>query len=153
MSRRVLVFDDDPAIRKILWLLFDNLGYEIFTFPHPGLCPLSDQEICLCPEGQACSDIIISDVEMPVMNGLDFVADQIKKGCRCKNIALMSGDFSQAHLDKASDLGIKVFRKPFRFADVKKWVEHIEKEFDPERRLANWYLSRPQKPKRMPGMP
>lgn len=150
MNRRVLIFDDDQAIRKILWLLFDSLGYEVFTFPHPGVCPLSNEQICACPEGQACSDIIISDLQMPFKNGLDFVAEQIKKGCRCKNIALMSGTFTQTQLDKAENLGIKVFRKPFRFGDVKKWVDRIENELDPGRKLADWYSPAIQKKKNKP---
>ena len=42
MSYRALIFDDQKEIRQMLWALFDSRGYEVFTFPHPGLCPLAE---------------------------------------------------------------------------------------------------------------
>ena len=138
MNYRVLIFDDQKVIRQVLWSLFDDRGYEVFTFPHPGLCQLSEVNHCPCPEGQACSDVIISDVEMPFKNGMDFIEEQINKGCRCKNIALMSGAFKNKHIAKAKSLGLTLFKKPFRLADINNWLDQIEKNIDPERNLAVW---------------
>jgi len=101
MNYRVLIFDDQKEIRQLLWSLFDDRGYEVFTFPHPALCPLSEENQCPCPKEQTCSDLIISDVDMPFKNGLDFIEEQIKKGCKCENIALMSGALTSEHLTKA----------------------------------------------------
>lgn len=142
MNYRALIFDDEKEIRQILWTLFDNRGYEVLTFPHPGLCPLSEAYECPCPKGQACSDIIISDVEMPVKDGFAFVEEQINKGCRCHHIALMSGNFTQEHQTKASSLGITIFKKPFRLSEIKHWLDQIEKDIEPQRRLSDWFLKR-----------
>ena len=89
---RVLVFDDDESTRKLLWEYFDSRKYEVFTFPHPKSCALSDLQSCACPIHQACADIIISDLNMPFMKGLDFLEQQIRKGCKCKHLALMSAE-------------------------------------------------------------
>ena len=147
MNYRVLIFDDDKMNREMLWSLFDNRGYEVFTFPHPAICPLSEENQCPCPKEQACSDIIISDLQMPFKNGLVFIEEQINKGCRCKNIALMSGAIRDEHFTKAKSLGITIFKKPFRLADIINWVDQIEKNIPPERRLADWFLERIQKEK------
>ena len=144
MNYRILIFDDQKMIRQLLWSLFDKRGYEVFTFPHPALCPLSEEKHCPCPKGQACSDVIISDLEMPFKNGLDFIEEQINKGCKCKNIALMSGAFTNEHFVKAKSLGITIFEKPFQLADINNWLDRIEKNIDPERKLADWFLGRIQ---------
>ena len=112
MSYRVLIFDDDQNIRKLMWTLFDSRGYEVFTFPHPGSCPLNHVDNCLCSEGESCSDVIISNLEMPNLNGLDFIEKQVKKGCRCSNIALMSGNITDAQTVRAQSLESQIFNKP-----------------------------------------
>ena len=121
--------------------------YEVFTFPHPAVCPLSEENHCPCKKEQACSDVIISDVDMPFKNGLDFIEEQMKKGCRCKNIVLMSGAFTNEHLTKAKSLGITIFKKPFKLEDLNNWLDRMEKNIDPERKLANWFLKRIQNEK------
>ena len=137
---RVLIFDDQKEIRQLLWSLFDDRGYEVFTFPHPAICPLSEADCCPCPSDQSCTDIIISDVEMPFLNGLDFIEQQIGKGCRCKYIALMSGAFTDEHVAKATALGIKLFKKPFQIKEIIEWLDQVETEIDPQRKLTDWYL-------------
>ena len=142
MEYRAFIFDDQKDIRQILYSLFDRRGYEVFAFPHPGICPLSEEEICPCPIEQACADIILSDVNMPIKNGLDFIEEQIQKGCRCKHFALMSGDFTDGDVSKAKSLGIKIFKKPFKLKEVINWLGQIENDIDPKRKLSNWFLER-----------
>lgn len=139
---RVLIFDDDEAIRQMLWTLFDKRGYEVFTFPHPATCPLSGKKNCPCPDDQSCSDIIISDVEMPFKNGLAFIEEQLDKGCKCKHIALMSGAFTDEDLAKAKSLGLTIFVKPFRFKELLDWVSQIERQIDSKRVLTDWFLNK-----------
>jgi DNA-binding NtrC family response regulator len=140
MNYRVLIFDDEKGIRQMLWLLFDNRGYEVFTFPNPTLCPISKEEVCPCGDEKACSDIILSDVNMPVKNGLEFLEEQIKKGCKCNHIALMSGAFTDESVFKAKSLGVKIFKKPFKITEIINWLDQIAKDIDPERKLSDWFL-------------
>ncbi len=140
MKYRVLIFDDEKTIRQMLWSLFDNRGYEVFTFPNPSSCPISEEKVCPCRDKQTCSDIILSDVNMPIKNGLDFLEEQIKKGCRCKHIALMSGAFTDESVSKAKSLGIKIFKKPFKITEIINWLDQVERDIDPERNLSDWFL-------------
>lgn len=142
MNLRVLIFDDDPMIRDVLWKIFDRRGYEVFTFPHPATCPLSGEKHCPCPGWETCADIIISDLNMPVKTGIDFLEEQINKGCKCRVFALMSGDLTTADLAWAASLGITVFKKPFTPSEINTWLDQLEKGFDPQRKLADWFLEK-----------
>ena len=140
MRNRVLIFDDQEGIRQVLWSLFDRRGYEVFTFSHPASCPLSHEKVRPCPGEQACSDIILSDLNMPYKNGMIFLEEQIKKGCKCKHIALMSGDFKDITELKANLLGIKTFKKPFNLEELTNWLDQVENDIDPKRKLSDWLI-------------
>jgi DNA-binding response OmpR family regulator len=140
---RVLIFDDDESIRQVLWYFFDSRGYEVFTFPHPATCPLYKVSACQCTLDESCTDVIISDLNMPFKRGLDFLEEQLSKGCRCRHLALMSGDFEEQDLERASALGITLFPKPFTINQIEAWLHAVEGRIDPARRLASWFLGRP----------
>jgi len=141
MAFRALIFDDEPAIRQMLWSLFDSRGYEVFTFPNPSACPLCDNKTCPCQMDEACADVILSDLNMPIKKGLAFLEEQIKKGCKCKSMALMPGDFSDKDIERAAAFGIKIFKKPFTLAEIIEWLKAIEKDLNPNRKLSSWYLN------------
>ena len=141
MRKRVLVFDDDRGVRALLWDVLDDRGYEVHTFPHPGLCPLYTSEDCKCALDERCSDVIISDLSMPNVRGLEFVKSLLGKGCRCEHIALMSGMWSPEETELAHSLGCKLFTKPFPINRLKQWLDEIERTLDPQRRLAKWFLA------------
>lgn len=140
MNIRVFVFDEDPQIRSLLWRLLDERGYEVFTFPNPSLCPLYETRQCICPLNNACSDIVITDLKMSVMSGLEFITSQKTKGCKIMNIALMSSSWSLEEAEAAGLLGCRLFTKPFSLSEMKAWLDECEKRFDPHRELSNWWM-------------
>jgi hypothetical protein len=81
-------------------------------------------------------------VDMPFKDGLAFIEEQINKGCRCNHIALMSGAFTKKHFAKTNSLGITIFKKPFRLSEINHWLDQIEKNIAPKRKLADWFLER-----------
>jgi DNA-binding response OmpR family regulator len=139
MRLRALVFDDDPAIRKLLWMVLDHRGYQVFTFPDPGLCPLYRAHHCTCPTAGACADMIVSDLEMPTVKGLDFVEALRAKGCHCAAIALMSGNWSEEDKQRARIIGCKLFTKPFAMGEFTQWVDETTHGVKPDRELADWH--------------
>ena len=136
----MLVFDDDESIRNMLWHYFDSRGYEVFTFPHPQSCPICEIASCICPLDESCSDLIISDLNMPFVKGIEFLENQLSKGCKVQNLALMSGDLTPDDQQRAESLGIKLFKKPFGLKEIDQWVNDAEKAVPPTRKLANWFL-------------
>jgi len=138
VRKRAVIFDDEDAIRSLLWRFFDNREYEVFTFPYPDLCPLHVRSECPCPVGTSCSDIIISDVNMHGRNGIDFVEELMTKGCKHRHFALMSGAFTDADRARATHLGCTLFTKPLDMDALRVWVEVVEKSLRSERMLFNW---------------
>jgi DNA-binding response OmpR family regulator len=139
MRRRAVIFEDDALIRFALWKLFDDRGYEVLTFPEPGMCPLHVVRECPCPANTSCADLIISDVNMSGTNGIDFLEGLIRKGCKQRHFALMSGAFSDADLVRAAHMGCALFSKPLEMDVLKTWVEAVEQSILPERQLHNWF--------------
>ena len=138
MKLRILVFDDEPMLGGFLQDLFQERGHEVFIYPHPGLSPLKTPGECPCPPGSLCADIIITDVRMDGMNGIDFIQARLEKGCSHPHVAVMAGNWREGDWERAEALGCKVFDKPFIIADLLAWVEEVERLVPPDRRLADW---------------
>jgi DNA-binding response OmpR family regulator len=138
VRRRAVILDDNDLIRRSLWYFFDQRGYEVFTFPEPGLCPLHVVRECPCPGGTTCADLIISDVDMLVANGIDCIEQLIEKGCKQQHFALMSGNFSEADLERAGKIGCGLFTKPLDMDALAGWVEAVERSIPAERLLYDW---------------
>jgi DNA-binding response OmpR family regulator len=138
MRLRAVIFDDDAAIRKTLWFLCDRRGYEVFTFPDPGLCPLHVMDRCPCAPGITCADIILSDLNMPQVHGLDFVETLFAKHCAVPHIGLISGVWSEADRARATRLGCWLFSKPFSIAEIDAWLTKVETLVPPDRGLLLW---------------
>lgn len=136
--KRALLLEDNTAIRFALKQLLDKLGFEVLDFPDPGSCPLQRADKCSCPRDRFCADVIISDIDMPQVSGIDFVANQVRKGCKVKNIALMSGGWSTNELHQADALGCKTLSKPFDFAELKRWLHNCEQGTVQSGELCDW---------------
>ncbi len=136
---RVLIFEDNNFVRCTLKDFLGEFGYEVFSFEDPVASPLYKKNYCDCRTGKTCADIIISDVNMPYINGLDFIKGQIQKGCKVKSLALMSGDWTHTNLQRAQNLGCRIFNKPFDILEIVRWIEVCQKRMDPSRELSDWF--------------
>lgn len=137
MKPRILVFEDNDTLRNTLKHLLNDLNYEVHTFSDPGMCPLYYSSDHHCLSDDSCSDIIISDVNMPIETGLEFIRKRLDHGCKIKFRALMSADWNEKDLQFAKDIGCKVFSKPFDMQELLQWLEHCRKQIDHKRTLSN----------------
>jgi two-component system chemotaxis sensor kinase CheA len=80
-QKRVLIVDDSPFFRNMLAPILGVAGYAVETAEHPlqALDMMSEDEHF---------DAIISDIEMPEMNGFDF-AEKIQAG-KWKDVPLIA---------------------------------------------------------------
>jgi CheY-like chemotaxis protein len=83
-QRQVLVVDDDPTIRTCLTLLLESVGYDVAS-AEDGIEALS-----LISEN--APDIIISDLNMPRMSGIDLLSEIRRRFPQIVTIA-MSGAY------------------------------------------------------------
>ena len=72
-GRRVLLVDDSPFFRNLLAPLLNVAGYDVTT------AESADAALELCNSGHEF-DVIVSDIEMPGMNGYEFAAALREQG-------------------------------------------------------------------------
>lgn len=124
---KAVIIDDDPSVRALLATTLHRRGYEVVVYHNPKECPLYSFDTCPCQADKPCPSIIISDFDMPNVNGVEFIEILRKRGCKCPNIALVSGSiFSGEELERASKLKIKFFAKPFHRSQINEWLDQIE---------------------------
>lgn len=123
-SLRIFVFDDDPSITRLFDLVLSAKGHSVHTFHDPSFCKVyQDQHQCL--QDFPCADVIITDIMMPKMNGIELLRRQRDRGCSLPsaNKALMSAKIDAEQKEAVKELGCHFIRKPFRLADVNEWIE------------------------------
>ena len=136
MKYRTILCEDNKYVREVLNFILEERGHEICSFEDAGDCPLSSLTECKCNHINFCSDIIISDISMPKLNGLEFVENLRKKGCQIKNIALVSGYWTEKDISRAKKIGCTVFHKPVHPEALSEWLDNCEKDIAPQRVLS-----------------
>ena len=135
MKYRTIVCEDNENVREIFNYILQERGHEVFSFEDAGDCPLSSLTECKCNHMNPCTDLIISDISMPKVNGLEFIENLKNNGCRIKNIALVSGYWTEEYISKAKKFGCAVFHKPVAPEELFEWIDTCEKDIDPQRVL------------------
>jgi hypothetical protein len=62
-----------------------------------------------------------------------------KKNCKCRHVAVMSGDLNADALYKAVKLGCSAFEKPLDKETLFGWLDNIERT-GLSRELSDWFL-------------
>jgi len=138
---RAIVIDDEDMIRDLIYDVLKKRGYEVYDSPEPFFCPIYLDCECPCPADHICASIIISDINMPNMTGLEFIEHQKSNGCKVQNIALISGSWTDEELEHAKRLGCYAFNKPFKIDEIKKWLDSCESKLDPNSKLSDLPVS------------
>lgn len=115
---RVLIADDDEDLRAMLKLVLENAGYEVHA--------VSDGEQAIRAHGQHPADLLITDLFMPVRDGLETVDYFRSRYPGMRIIAISGGGYTGQKTDYlavAQHAGADaVFRKPF---DVGQLLERV----------------------------
>ena len=106
-TRRVLVVDDEPAIRRFLARVLDAAGYEAVA--------VEDGPKALDAAADGRLDAILCDQQMPGMSGTDvYEAITRARPALASRFVLMSGDVDHPELLAfATPRGIGLLSKPF----------------------------------------
>lgn len=110
---RVLVIDDQEPIRRIVRRALENDGHEVLD--------ASDGELGMGLLERAPVDVVITDIFMPGMDGIQTLREIRKRFPTIKVIAMSGGD-SSGLLDLREDaelLGaVKSVHKPFTAREI-----------------------------------
>ncbi len=116
--------DDEPALRTLLHRAFTNAGFEVQT--------ASDGTEALRLYEENRPDLVLTDIQMPVMDGVQLVQNirAMDEKARC---CVMSG-YSFTDLDKLSALA--VFEKPFNVVELVSTVSDLLEQAEPAEQLS-----------------
>lgn len=134
---RVLFFEDEALIRGSISTYLRRKGYEVLDFPSPLFSVLASAETCTCPTDYACTDIIVTDMNMPGMTGLDFIRMSATKSCRvaARNIIVISTALSREQEAELRGYGCHFLPKPFMLIELLGVIQACERNLSPRRKL------------------
>jgi CheY-like chemotaxis protein len=115
--------DDDLTVLLMLQKTFEKWGHKVDAYVNPEICPAYSSQTCHCDIFKnGCPDVILTDVNMPLVGGFKFIEELQRKGCKCRNIGMMSGDWSDSDILKAFSMRVKIFAKPFDLSEFQLWL-------------------------------
>jgi CheY-like chemotaxis protein len=137
MATRILFFGDHDMMANLYSLYLRSKGYEVLHFPLPSTCALVVQNRCTCPRDHVCSDLILADMEMKGMTGLELIRHQNERGCHLppRNKAVLAMKFNAKQEQEIRELGCITLKKPFRLLDLVRWVSECEQNIPTDRKL------------------
>jgi two-component system response regulator (stage 0 sporulation protein F) len=117
----ILIIDDEECLRALLRTILEAEGYEVIEAPNG--------RIGLELYRQRPTDLVVTDIVMPEMNGLDLLMELTREFLQAKVIAISGVGGETSDLDVAKLLGARrTFHKPFSLpqllAAVRYELEH-----------------------------
>lgn len=101
---RILVVEDEPAVTEAVSMSLKALGYTSYCCIHPGeaIHHLKDNRF----------DLVLSDLLMPLVTGLELAAEVKKAGCQIPFI-IVTGSMTEFSPEILKENNIRyVMRKP-----------------------------------------
>ena len=96
--RKILLVEDDPVLRET---------YEIILSTQPYACDYAENgSVALEKCKNAAYDLILLDVMMPVMNGIEFLEHITKDQGITSKVILMSNLSAGKELERAKAMGV-----------------------------------------------
>ncbi len=118
MNEKILVIDDTPTLRKLLRFYLKKKGYSV-NEAHNGQVGLEAIE-------KEIFDLIILDMNMPVMNGLEVLETLKKKDGFSVPILILSADKEEESKAAGISFGASYYMtKPFKPEEVIARIEDI----------------------------
>lgn len=113
----LLIVDDQPGVRRLLYEAFTDEGYQVrMAAGGQEALKLVSQEI---------PDIILLDIKMPVMNGLETL-EELRKIDHDMPVLLMTAYGELEVVEKAKKLGVRHYIiKPFDLNEVRLLVKAL----------------------------
>jgi two-component system chemotaxis response regulator CheY len=116
---RALIVDDSSVMRKIVERCLRQAGLDLSQ-----VCEASNGAEALVLLNDQQFDLILSDINMPVMDGLEFIRNiQGMEKVKDIPVIMITTEGGEKHVVEALSLGAKGYiRKPFTADQVK---EHV----------------------------
>jgi CheY-like chemotaxis protein len=113
---KILVVDDDPIIRKLLWEVLTNDGHQV-TVAKNGLEGLNLAR-------KQPFQLVFMDVHMPIMNGLEALIS-IRNLYPKMAVAMMDSYPDQLVRQAESKGALTCMHKPFDLNEIREVIEEV----------------------------
>jgi two-component system chemotaxis response regulator CheY len=122
MAFRVLIADDSPAMRSVIRRVIELSGFEVEEF-----LEAADGGDALRLLGNEAVDIVLTDINMPNMNGEQFLRSmQDVESLRGTPVIVISTDATERRIHRMLDLGAKGYvTKPFFPEALRRELERV----------------------------
>lgn len=118
MAKKILVVEDDFDTRYVLSLILKTEGYEVIT--------AADGECALAVAGQEKPDLIITDISMPRLNGIELTRKIRLKQEMAQMPILAITAYGAVTMKKAIAAGASACaRKPLVFKDFLPMIKSL----------------------------
>ncbi len=116
-DRRLLVAEDDEIMQSLYLRALDRYGEVRIVSNGNEALELLENEFF---------DLILSDVNMPVLDGVSFMREAVKRAPHLKShFVICTGRMTQEVSDAAREYGIKILQKPVRIETLHDTVEQV----------------------------
>lgn len=113
---KILVVDDNNVLLIVVSKMLSQLGYEVSS------ADTGENGLSIFRKNKF--DIVLSDYEMPGMDGVAF-ACSIKKRSPCTRVVIMTGAGKETVLSRKSTAVDEVISKPFTLAEIDETIQHL----------------------------
>lgn len=134
MAYNVLIVDDSASMRKIIRKTLSLSGFQVGTCVEAAN---GKEALEMLPQHPV--DLVLSDINMPEMNGVEFLW-QLRQDARWKHlpVVMITTETSEAIVKEAIELGARGYlRKPFRPEQIRSCLSEIMGEPNAEELARN----------------
>ncbi len=112
--KKILLIEDDIAVREVIVALLELEGYELRTATQA-----SDGRLKL---GQDCPDVVVLDLHLPDGEGTEFWLE-IRALCPEARVIFSTGSADARELERARSLEADVLLKPYGVEELLRAIE------------------------------
>ena len=116
----ILILDDEPIVSKRLKPSLEKKGYEVETF--------TTGSDALKRTHERTFDIVVTDLKMEGLNGMDFLTD-VKKNSPATEVIVITGFATMETAKESFRKGVFDFlAKPFKIGEISEVIRKAEQK-------------------------
>jgi CheY-like chemotaxis protein len=115
---RILVVEDDPHILRLISMWLQRQGHVVLEARNG----LAARDLVRAEP----VDILVSDINMPGMDGLALIESVMGEGCVRRGVVVLTNRWDHAEIrDRLAEWGVQVLPKPFSPSRLSELVESL----------------------------
>ena len=114
---KILVVDDEPTICNMMTVFLTQIGYQVRT--------VNSGEEAIAVFNEDPPDMVLLDISMPGMRGIDVLQKMKSKKANC-GVIMLSAYGDDQTIQEALDMGAYCYiQKPMELMDLKKCLKAL----------------------------